>query len=265
MNFTSQLFSQGFEWVCWLFVILIVGRAFVSVPWSTLLHDGRLQNRFLGSVVALVLLWQMSVDLNVGVIIHFIGMTTITLFFGWPLAIVAGIVAQSVDLFWALNQWPVYGVNLMFNVIIPVALTWWMHCFIERFKPSNPFVFILGAGFFGCVVSTTVSSLVAVVALKLFGEFELKLSAEEYLGYLPIFVFPEAVVNGMFISATTILYPHVVTTFNEARYFKESKRDMILDEYIEPALDLDQTEAPEEQDDSRYRPPKEWYDKDKEP
>ena len=161
-----------------------------------------------------------------------------------------------------------YGVNLLFNVVIPVFGSWWVHLQIERFRPSNPFVFILGTGFFGCVFSTSLATITAMGALKLLGEVELKLSITEYLGYLPIFVFPEAVVNGMFISATTILHPHVVASFNEARYFKQSECDMVLDEYIEPSLDLEQTEAPEENednedDDSRYRPPKDWYDKDK--
>lgn len=264
MNFASQLFSSGFEWGCWLLTAVVVFFALVRLPWKTLLDDSLLQNRFLGCVVALSFLWQMNVDLNIGVVIHFMGITTLTLFFGWPLAILAGLIAQIVDLVWNLNQWPVFGVNFTLNVIIPAAVTWWLHCRIERLRPTNPFVFILGTGFFGCVMSTTLSSLVAVIALTLFSDVEFKLSVADYLGYLPIFVFPEAVVNGMFISATTILHPHVVVTFNEERYFKQSEREMVLDEYIEPSLDLEQTEAPEdEQDDSRYRPPKDWYDKDK--
>ncbi|MCC4274516.1 energy-coupling factor ABC transporter permease [Marinomonas communis] len=264
MNFAQGLFNSGFEWFGWIIAVLSLVIGLLKVSWRSALGDSSLQNRFLGCVVGLAFLWQMSVNLNIGVIIHFMGMTTLTLFFGWPLALLAGFIAQLVDLLWHLEQWPVFGLNYLFNVLIPVVVTWWAHLKIEQFKPSNPFVFILGTGFFGCVLSTTVTTLVAMLSVFLFSEIKLTLNFDEYLGYLPIFVFPEAVVNGMFISATTILHPQVVMAFNEERYFKRVDREMILDEYIEPSLDLDQTESPDdEEDDSRYRPPKEWYDKDK--
>lgn len=263
MNFAEGLFSAGFEWLSWIITVMMCLIAILKAPWRMLFADSALQNRFLGAVVCLAFIWQMSVNLNVGVTIHFIGMTTLTLLFGWPLAIVAGLMAQLVDTFWNGQQWLVFGGNLLFNVLIPVLISWRVHIWIESVKPSNPFVFILGTGFFGCVLSTSIAAIAAVSALKLFGVVELKLGVEEYLGYLPIFVFPEAVVNGMFISAITILHPYAVLAFNEARYFKRSEREMILDEQIDPCLDLEQTEAPEEEDDSRYRPPKDWYDKDK--
>ncbi|CUB02899.1 energy-coupling factor ABC transporter permease [Marinomonas fungiae] len=265
MNFAGGLFSAGFEWISWIITMLVCLFALRKAPWVTIYNDSSLQNRFLGCLVVIAFVWQMNVNLNIGVIIHFMGMTTLTLFFGWPLAILAGVIAQLVDTLWNGQAWSVVGCNLLFNVVIPVLASWWVHIRIEHFKPTNPFVFILGSGFFGCVFSTSLTTLAALGSLKLFGVVELKLSVADYLGYLPIFVFPEAVVNGMFISATTILHPYAVVAFNEARYFKQSEREMILDEYIEPALDLEQTEAPEEdeQDDSRYRPPKDWYDKDK--
>lgn len=263
MNFADGLFSAGFEWFSWILSLLMIVLASLVAPWQALLKDSPRQNRLFGCVVGVALLWQMSVNLSADVAIHFMGMTTLTLFFGWPLALLAGVIAQLVDTTWNALPWSMYGVNLLFNAVIPVLASWWIHRQIERFRPTNPFVFILGTGFFGCVFSTALATLTAVVSLKLFGVFEFNLSVADYLGYLPIFVFPEAVVNGMFISATTILHPHVVVAFNEARYFKQSEREMILDEQIEPSLDLEQTEAPENEDDSRYRPPKDWYDKDK--
>ena len=263
MNFAQGLFYSGFEWFGWIITVLSLVMGMLAAPWRSILGDSPLQNRFLGCAVVLAFLWQMSVNLNIGVVIHFMGMTTLTLFFGWPLALLAGFIAQLVDLFLHWQQWPSFGLNYLYNVLVPVMVSWWLHVRIEQLKPSNPFVFILGTGFFGCVLSTTVTLVLAVLSLSFFSEMELKLNIDEYLGYLPIFVFPEAVVNGMFISATTILHPQVVVAFNEERYFKRVDREMILDEHIEPSLDLDQTEAPEEDDDSRYRPPKEWYDKDK--
>lgn len=263
MNFASQLFMVGFEWSALCISVLVLLWALFKSPWPTVLADSSLQHRFLGCVVGLVLLWQMSVDLHIGVIIHFIGLTTMTLFFGVPLAILAGSVALFSTWVNQWDQWNVVGINFLFNVLVPVLATYWVHLVIESRRPTNPFVFILGTGFFGCVFSTTLTTLLAVLSLKLFSDMSFKLSLGDYLGYLPIFVFPEAVVNGMFISATTILHPHVVVTFNEARYFKQTEQDMVLDEFVEPSLDLEQTEAPDEPDDQRYRPPKEWYDKDK--
>lgn len=262
MNFTSQLFSSGFPWFFWPLLLFALWRVVLQTPWRTLIEDTGLQHRFLGFTLGLVVMWQMSIDLNVGIVIHFIGLTTMTLLFGWPLAVIAGLTAQAVDVALLPYNWPMFAYNSMLNVLLPVCGTWWLYQWVERRKPNNPFIFILGVGFFGCALTITLSSVLALIMLKLFGQTSMDIEVADYLGYLPIFVFPEAVINGMFVSAITILHPDVVATFDDERYFKHDKHHMILDEHIEPALDLEQTEAPDEQDDSRYRPPKEWYEKD---
>ena len=261
MNFTNDLFYNGFVWYFWPFFVPLVGLAFIKAPWRQLLSDSAMQHRWLGFTLALVVIWQLNIDLNLGIVVHFIGVTTLTLMFGWPLALIAGVIAQTVDAILVPQYASMLAFNSLLNVALPVLGIWWLHRAVERLKPSNPFVFIMGVGFFGTVLTTTLSSMVALLMLAVCGQGSLQIEVADYFGYLPIFVFPEAVINGMVISALTILHPHVVVTFDEERYFKHDRYAMTLDEHIEPALDLEQIEAPEE-DDSRYRPPKEWYEKD---
>ena len=236
MNFTYGLFSSGIEWISCGVALLVCLYAILRAPWHTVLENSHIQHRLLGSILVLVCLWQLNVTLNGGVSLHFLGMSTITLLFGWHLALLAGLVVLLLDAIWNSQLGLVLGVNALFNVVIPVVVTWWIHLRIERLKLSNPFIFILGTGFFGCVLSTTFMALSVLAAVIVLSDIDLVLGIGDYLGYLPIFVFPEAVVNGMFISTITVLHPHVMTTFDEARYFKQTETEMILDEYIESPL-----------------------------
>ena len=261
MNFTNDLFYNGFGWFFWPIFTPLVLLALLRAPWRQVIADTAMQHRWLGFTLALSVIWQLNIDVNLGIVIHFIGLTALTLLFGWPLALISGVIAQSVDVLLAPQFATMWAFNGLLNIGIPVLGIWWLHVFVERLKPNNPFIFIMGVGFFGTVLTTMAASMMAWLMLAWFGQSTLQIEASDYFGYLPIFVFPEAVINGMLISALTILHPQVVVTFDEDRYFKHDKYKMTLDEHIEPALDLKQTEAPEE-DDSRYRPPKEWYEKD---
>ncbi|MBM6551160.1 energy-coupling factor ABC transporter permease [Marinomonas ostreistagni] len=262
MNFANNMFINGFAWFFWPLMLLLLGLAVRYAPWRTLLSDAPLQHRWLGFTLGLIVVWQLSIDLNLGVVVHFIGMSTFALVFGWPLALISGVLAQTIDVLLAPQYASMLAFNALLNVAVPVLGVWWLHQRVERLQPSNPFVFIMGVGFFGTVLTTTLASLLAFALVAAFGQGALDMEIGEYLGYLPIFIFPEAVINGMVISALSILHPHLVQAFDEERYFKHDKHQMILDEHIDPALDLEQSEAPEESDDSRYRPPKEWYEKD---
>jgi uncharacterized membrane protein len=273
MSLSSALFPSGLLWFAVLPALLAIFMAVRAAPWQSLIEDKALQHRYLAVTVILVIVWRINIDLNFDVVIHFLGLTTVTLLFGWPLAILSAAAAQLGFLFSGLDEAASLALNFLVSGVFPIAVTWWIHQWIEARKPINPFMFIMGTGFLSCLISSTLVSALAIGLLYLGGVYEFTISISEYFGYLPLFIFPEAVVNGMFISAITILHPSMVVTFDEERYFKQDEHRMILDEEIPDSLDVEKHETQSERDeqgnfiedkDAPYRPPEEWYqDKDK--
>ena len=68
--------------------IPVLAAALLRSPWRALAHDSA-QHVFFGACVAMLMLWTMQVDFGSGLTLHLLGITTVTLMFGWPLALVA--------------------------------------------------------------------------------------------------------------------------------------------------------------------------------
>ena len=68
--------------------------ALARVSWIELLADNRRQHLFFGSVFLLFVLWLVRRDFDSGITFHFLGLTAVTLLLDWPLAVLAGSLAQ---------------------------------------------------------------------------------------------------------------------------------------------------------------------------
>ncbi|WP_191600959.1 energy-coupling factor ABC transporter permease [Marinomonas algicola] len=265
MNLTGNFFPLGLLWFTDLLMILVAVLVWRNKPWKVLVGDTGLQHRFLAACLALTLIWLINIDLSLGVAIHFLGMTTITLMFGWSLALMAAFVAQLGFVLFGVDQLDSIALNFLLSGALPVLVTWRWHRFIESFHSNNPFIFIMGTGFVGCLLGCLAVSGVGVGLLLLGGQFEFGRETWEYVAFLPLFIIPEAVINGMFISGFSILHPQWVVTFDDERFFKAPPpNEMILDEESLPdSMDLDkhETQSNSEEDvdpDAAYRPPASW-------
>ena len=281
MNLSSDLLSLGQLWLVNLVLWPVFYQVYKHLPWQVLLSDRALQHRFLGASVLLLLVWQIKVDISIGVAIHFLGITSLTLVFGWPLAMLSVVFAQLGLLYTSGDALSSFALNFLLNGAVPIGVTWCCHRFIESKEPRNPFVFIMGTGFAGCLIGCLAVCVMGVALLWLGGRFEFSQGATDYLAFLPLVLIPEAVINGMFISSLSILHPQWVTAFNDERYFQaptpeDLARDKSSQKDLPPALDLDGStmgqkpvnkapshldEEPIEQGrDSQYRPPPAYYD-----
>ncbi|HAB92577.1 MAG TPA: hypothetical protein DCF43_09610, partial [Pseudomonas sp.] len=78
----------------WLIYGPILFYAICRAPWVELFSDSRRQHLLFGTVLVLCALWLLRRDFPSGLSFHFIGMTAVTLLLDWPLAILAGFIAQ---------------------------------------------------------------------------------------------------------------------------------------------------------------------------
>lgn len=194
-------------------------------PWVELFSDFRRQHLLFGTVLVLFLLWMVRRDFPAGLSYHFIGMTAVTLLLDWPLAVLAGLSAQIALIVLGRQDWAALGINAIVMVCIPIWITEVCARFVERLQPENLFVYIFCSGFFPAALATIASLFTGLCFLLLDGIFEMPSWLEDFAGYLWLIMFPEAFINGTFITALVVFCPEWLETFNRTRYLQAQWKD----------------------------------------
>lgn len=214
----AELLSTTSQVVGWLIYLPLLCWAIWRAPWVELCSDQRRQHLLAGTALTLFMLWLVRRDFDSGLSYHFIGLTVVTLLLDWPLAILAGFVAQLGLLALGRHDLAALGVNGVLLVVIPVWVTEVCALWVEKKQPRNLFVYIFFSGFFAAALATLVCILAAFSVLWLDGLFPMPPWLEDFIGYLWLVIFPEAFINGMLVTALVVFYPDWLETFNRTRY-----------------------------------------------
>jgi uncharacterized membrane protein len=196
----------------WLLVPLCLA-VLLRAPWRQLMAEQERMNALGVAILVLSLLWSMSPELQGGEKLHLLGMTTVTLVFGWQLAIFAGAMAGLVLL--VVGNWSpeTFALNLLLTVVVPVAVTSFVLLLAERLRRTNLFVYMLGVGFAG--------SMLAIGASLWLASYLLGTELDHALVLL--ITFPEGFINGAVISALTVFAPELMRTYDDERYLGKPK------------------------------------------
>ena len=208
MNLGEMTPEPALIWFCLVLYLTALLLAIVMAPWRQILAHNERQ-RALGLVIAtLPMLWSMSPGLPGSVGFQLLGMTTVTLVFGWQLALVAASIAGLV--MWVVGSWPVEAlpVNLLLVVLVPVVVTSAVLAGANLLRRTNLFVYMLGVGFLGSMLALLGSLWVGTLLLNPDLDHALVL----------LLTFPEGFLNGTLISALTVFYPDIVRTYDDVRY-----------------------------------------------
>ena len=122
--------------------------ALARISWVELVADSRRQHLLFGSVFVLFVLWLLRKEFDNGLTFHFLGLTAITLMLDWPLAVLAASLAQLALVALGLDDAGALGANGLLRILLPVLVTVAMSRLLERFRPTNLFLYIFIAGFF---------------------------------------------------------------------------------------------------------------------
>lgn len=170
---------------------------------------------FFGAVVALLLLWRFDVSVAPGLGFHFLGVTVFTLMFGWPLGIIGvSLAALGVALSQqtAVSVWPLN--SLLFGVI-PVLVSDAVYRLVRRYLPRHVFIYIFLCAFFGSMLAACASVFAGTGYLVLSGAYALSYVGETYLPFLPLYLFPEGLLNGFLTTVFIGLRPAWLGTFDD--------------------------------------------------
>lgn len=209
-----QLFSG-------LLLFLALVAAIRRLPLRTLIAEPRLQHLFFGALVLLTLAWSFRAGISEGLSIHFLGMTTLTLMFGWNLALLAGCLGYLALTLLGAESWNMLAVNILAMVFIPASATLLMLRLVERRLQPNFFIYLFVVAFLGGGVAAALGGLSLALILGLDGVHSWSKIYNEYVLYLPLIMFPEGLINGIIMTGMMVFYPDWIRTFNAKRYIDE--------------------------------------------
>jgi len=217
MELDGHYFSLITLWMAGLFSMGALLLAFRLAPWQRL-QDKEQLNVFLGSCVALMVMWTLRTEVFDGVEFHLLFMTTLTLMFGWSLAVIGGALVLTGITLTGMSSWSGYVLNMLTVVILPVTFSQLALVLIRSWFPKHFFIYIYLNAFLSGGISIFLSGLLASVMLSSTGLAGFASLWNTYLVYFPLMSFPEAVLNGWFMTLLVGYKPHWVSTFRDEEY-----------------------------------------------
>ena len=217
MEFSGELFPMSWLWLFGVLYAWSLSHALRWADWRRLGHAGQL-NVFLGAVVCLLVLWTLRTEIQPGFAWHLSGMVTLTLMFGWSLAVVAGSLSLFAATLFGLNDWAGFVPSALVFIVLPASLTQLILGLARAHLPKHYFVYVFINAFFAGGLVAILAALTATGLLLAAGAFSLDRLSETYLLFLPLMFFPEAVLNGWLVSIMVGFKPHWVGSFRDEEY-----------------------------------------------
>lgn len=217
MNFPYGLLPAAWHWAALLVLMVVTALALRGAPWSSLRGAGRL-HVFLGTCVALMLLWSIRAWRVPGLEYHFLGATLVTLMFGWRLALLALVLVLTAHVLNGTSDWQTFPMNLLTMGLVPIAVSHFIWRLAETHLPANFFVYIFACAFFGAGLAMLTVIFTGSGLLWIGGAYASEQLYRDYLQLIPLFMFPEAFITGLLMTLLIVYRPEWVTSFDDRRY-----------------------------------------------
>lgn len=220
MNLPDGLLGGGWTLAAWLLFIPVLAGAIRRAPWRRLADSAQL-NVWLGTAVALALLWNLQAGIRPGLALHLVGATVFTLAFGPALAFAGLCVALAGATLNGAAGWQSFAANALLMAGCGVAVTQAVLRASERFLPRQVFVFIFVNGFFAAALSVAAIGFVTAALFWLAGVYPAAIAFGEYLPYALLLAFSEAWLSGMVVTLHVVYRPQWIVSFDDARYLRD--------------------------------------------
>ncbi|MEM8492152.1 MAG: energy-coupling factor ABC transporter permease [Pseudomonadota bacterium] len=218
MHVDANLVESSVLIASWLFSAMALLLALSFAPWRALAAEPSRLHLVGAGALACLLLWMMNVQLQQGLLLHFLGVTTLTLVLGWSFAVLTAL--MSLVAFFILNDlsWSSLGLSLCLTAVLPATLTHFLVRSLRRPGLRHPFFYLLGAGFAGGAMTILCLALACAFVFVISDSAALAGGTAELWPLLFLVMFSEGFLNGMCVSALAIFYPDKMKTFDERFY-----------------------------------------------
>lgn len=217
MDLPDGLLPQAWVIFGYLLFLPVLGLAARYAPWPVLRRTETL-NVFLGTCVGLSVLWSLRAGISPGLNFHLLGVTLLTLMFGWPLAVVGSTLVLLIITLNGAGGWDTFALNALLMGVLPASISLGVLRLAERSLPPNFFVYVMVNAFFTGTLTMIATTLLAAGLFVLSGTYSLAQLGYEYLPFLLLMIFPEGLLNGGLMTMLVGLRPQWVATFDDARY-----------------------------------------------
>jgi uncharacterized membrane protein len=218
MTIDGNLLSPLWIWVFSLLYGAALLAALKMAPWGRFRNTEHL-HVYLGTVVALLLLWTMEIKVQPGLSFHLLGVTAATLMFGWSLAVIAVSLAL---LGTCINGggWEGFALNAILAGVIPVTLTQILLILVRAYLPRHFFIYVLVNGFLTAGIVGVAAGYLAAWTLVLTGAYSFAQLGQTVLPFFPLMFLPEAMLNGWVMVVLVAQRPGWVYSFSDEQYLK---------------------------------------------
>ncbi|MFP2768451.1 energy-coupling factor ABC transporter permease [Oceanisphaera sp. KMM 10153] len=198
--------------------ILVLLLAAWKLDWQAWLADKNRQHLCFGAAIALVPLWMLQAGVKEGLEVHFLGLTTLALMLGWRMGVLMGTLSLLLITLFGFEPWSDFGVNLLLGVIVPLSFSYFVFLLTYSYLYRHLFVYIFVAGFFNAALTIAVKTLLFAGYVLWSELYSWQVVQDNYVGILPLLLFPEALLNGMAITLLVVFKPRWMRTFFDRDY-----------------------------------------------
>ncbi len=221
MTTTPGVVTGPWLWLSAASYLLLLGGALWRLPWAVLARERGIQHLLFGAAVVLTLMWLLRAGISPGLSIHFVGMTTLTLMFGWDLAICAGSAALVGLTLIGREPWQAFPTDAFCFVALPALVSVAILRLVEWRLPRNFFIYLFLCAFLGGGVAAVSGGMTKGVLLWVADVYPWSKIYHEYVRYLPLILFPEGLLNGIIMTAMMVFHPDWIRTFDARLYIDE--------------------------------------------
>jgi len=220
MEFNGDIFSPGLWWSTLVFMALCLGTAVWFAPWRKLLDSAR-ANGWLASILCLMMLWLLRTEVTAGLEFHLLGVTALTLMFGWSLGLIGASLALLGVTLGGWGDWVSFPFSLITVALAPVSISYLFLLLVRQFLPRHFFVFIfinafVAGGLTGMLCGYLSAALLAASGLTSYAALQ-----DTVMPFFPIMFFPEAMLNGWIITLLVVFKPEWVYSFRDEEYLRD--------------------------------------------
>lgn len=197
---------------------MLLGNALRRAPWGYVREHTHV---YLGAIAFASLIWILRAGIGDRLNFHFLGITVMTLMFGWRLALIAATAIVSIT-FWRLGSGLLaIPINTLVMGGIPVLVTYSLLRWSQRHLPTNIFVFVFVNAFLAAALSVILAVCVGSLLLWWTDTFSANYLQTYYLPYIPLLMLPEGLLNGMLTVIAVVYAPQWIPLFDDTRYLRK--------------------------------------------
>ncbi|NIB41301.1 hypothetical protein HBA55_16990 [Pseudomaricurvus alkylphenolicus] len=192
--------------------------AVVKAPWAQWRSRPERQHALFAAVLGLALFWQLKVSISGLLALHPLVMMTVVMVFGPSLGMITGALALGLATLLAGAPWLPLGPQMLLTVVVPALAAQGVLKVVERVPGRNLFVYMLGGGFLGAMVTVQAMALATWCYVRVLGPAPLLVDVASHYYLTLLMMFPEGFINGALVSMLTVFRPELVRTYDDHHY-----------------------------------------------